>query len=79
MIAQFDRESFRKRLAQAYYHSGLTNVEVQRMTGISRKNLQAYSRGEYLPGIESLTKMCEAFGVNAHWLLTGEGRAPEWI
>ena len=79
MIAQFDRNGFCQRLAQAYYHSGLTNVEVQRMTGINRKNLQAYFRGEYLPGIESLTKMCEAFGVNAHWLLTGEGRVPEWI
>ena len=79
MSAQFDRKGFCHRLAQAYYHSGLTNAQLERLAGVSRYNMQGYLRGEYLPGLETFTKLCGAFGVSAHWLLTGEGRAPEWI
>ena len=79
MIGQFDRNDFCQRLAQAYYHSGLTNAQLENLTGVSRYNMGAYLRGEYLPGLQAFTRLCQAFGVNAHWLLTGEGRKPEWI
>lgn len=79
MKGAFDRKGFCQRLAQAYYHSGLTGAQLENLTGVSRYSIGAYLRGEFLPGLQTFDRMCRAFGVNAHWLLTGEGRAPEWI
>lgn len=79
MKREFDRKGFCQRLAQAYYHSGMSNTQLENLTGVSRYNFSAYLRGDYLPTLPVFDRMCRAFGVNAHWLLTGEGRAPEWI
>ncbi len=79
MKGEFDRKGFCHRLAQAYYHSGLTGAQLENLTGVSRYTISAYLRGDFLPGLQAFDRMCRVFNVNAHWLLTGEGRAPEWI
>ena len=41
--------------------------------GIQYRTYQSYERGERKPPYELLELIITQFGINAHWLLTGEG------
>jgi SOS-response transcriptional repressor LexA len=60
------------RIAHACDHMGGRAVAAHVM-GISRGQLFRYIKGESQPTAEPLAKLAVAAGINAHWLLTGEG------
>ena len=52
---------------------GSTQAQFSEQTGIPLRTLKGYEAGERLPGTEALIAIAKT-GVNATWLLTGEGR-----
>ena len=52
---------------------GINLKEFSARTGIPYRTLQAYLKGEIIPGGENLQKIAAVFCVNLNWLLTGEG------
>lgn len=48
--------------------------QVAAATGLNPETVRRYLRGQ-APSAEFLAALCRAYGVNGHWLLTGEGAA----
>lgn len=74
------RLALRERIAQLVEGSGLEKHDVARKFGVSRTVLYAYFRGVNVPGVQTLLKAAECFGVTVGWML-GEredtGEVPE--
>lgn len=49
-----------------------TYREIGKQTGTHAESVRRYMQGQS-PSVEFLTNVCEAFGVNGDWLLTGQG------
>lgn len=56
--------------------SGLTQDEAADRIGVDQTTLQRWLKGTRLPAAPQIEKVCRAFGVSGHFLLTGEG--PEY-
>ena len=41
--------------------------------GISRNTVMRYESGDRKPDTDFIVAVCEAYNINAHWLLTGDG------
>ena len=67
------KESFGQKLKQARLEAGLTQQEVEKMTGIRHHNLSKYEPGALEPNIEALGKLCDLYYVSADWLLGTRG------
>lgn len=51
---------------------GLTQTEMAAQSGVSARGYQGYEDGRSVPGGEVITNLVR-LGINANWLLTGEG------
>lgn len=70
---------FQHRLSQAYYHSGLTQLELAARLGASRPTVTHYINGDSVPDAYALARLGIILDVSTDWLLYGDrGRAPEW-
>lgn len=74
-----DMAGFFQRLAQAYYWSQMTQEQLGKAIGKSRKTVELYLTARATPDAQTLMRICEALKVSADWILFGdEGRKPEW-
>lgn len=63
------KEVFASRLKEARNQTGLTQVEVSEITGISQSNITKYETGRLEPSIESLGILSDCYGVSVDWLI----------
>lgn len=71
---------FQHRLGQAVFHSGLTQEELAKRVGVSRKTIAGYLNGDSIPDARNLATLGTVLDVSVDWLLYADtGRAPEWI
>lgn len=78
-VNRSDLTDFYRRLAQAFYHSGVSQGDLARMIGKSRKTVDAYLTGRSTPDTKALREICYALDVSADWLVLGdERRSPKW-
>ena len=49
----------------------MTQEEFAKMFNVAKDTLARYERGEYLPKIDFVHAVCDAFGVSSAWLLAG--------
>lgn len=74
-----DMAGFFQRLSQAYYRSQMTQEQLGKAIGKSRKTVELYLTARATPDAQTLMRICEALNVSADWILFGdEGRKPEW-
>lgn len=64
--------SIPERLKAARSALGLTQKEVAEQSGVSTRGYQGYEDGRSVPGGEAISGFVK-LGINANWLLTGEG------
>ena len=62
--------------AQIRDEKGLKDIDIARMTGISRSNLSGWKNGVSAPKYENLSKIAAALGVSVEYLMTGGKAAP---
>ena len=67
------KETFSQKLKQARKDAGLTQQEVETMTGIKQQNLCKYESGKLEPNIETLGILCDLYYVSADWLIGTKG------
>lgn len=65
-------KNFSERLRAARIALGLKQEELAAQSGVSGRSYQGYEAGRSIPGGEALEGLIRA-GINANWLLTGEG------
>lgn len=56
-------EIFRISLRAARVYAGLSQAQVEAMTGIARNTLTRWERGKGFPRIDDLTKLCDLYQV----------------
>lgn len=71
---QFTRMAFVMRLRELC--SGISQVQLQDMTGINHETMRRQLRGISRPTVEQTARICRCFGVTADWLLFGTGAGP---
>jgi len=71
--AQAGKAAVGKRLKQALAALGLPMTTLSEKSGLIYSSVQNYVAGKQMPGGEALTKIRESTGINADWILTGEG------
>lgn len=57
------------RLKQARTKAKVTQIELQRLTGINNKTLSGYENGISEPDYETLKQLCDFYGVTTDWVL----------
>ena len=62
-----------ERLASLAKSLGKEDQEVAQLGGISKETLSGYKSGRAQPRFGALLEWCKNTGVNANWLLLGEG------
>ncbi len=50
-----------------------TQVQWEVRFGVTRDTIRRYERGTNPPDADFIAILCEAYNINAHWLITGEG------
>lgn len=78
---EFSAKSLGERLKKIRTQNGYSRDKLAELFQIGRATIQNYENGERSPTAEYLAKYYKFFGVNLHWLLTGNGMAhyQEWI
>lgn len=66
--------SFGKRLKEARKTKKLTQEYVANLLGIDDTTISKYENDKSEPDNETLNKLCELYGVNTHWIHTGDGQ-----
>lgn len=61
------RLTFCERLNEVF--GELTNMQVSKKTGLSRRAINRWRNGEHMPRLIELARICKAFNVSADWLL----------
>ncbi len=69
---QFDDKALVARFRRCADEAGGGNALAHK-TGIPRSTLETYFTGAATPKPARLAALCQATGINGHWLLTGEG------
>ena len=67
---QLDME-FKDRLRQARKDLGISQNELAQIVGVHVTNISRYERGEYKPTSHVLTKLGDALGISADFLMSG--------
>ena len=66
--------NFSRRLQEFIDQRGkLTRREFADRVGASEGNVNLYFKNGVVPRWDTLVRICLSFGINAHWLLTGDG------
>lgn len=63
------KDTFGERLNRLLYEQKLSQVELDRRTGIGRANISRYVCNKQMPTVDSLISICKTLGVSADWLL----------
>ena len=66
-------EEFAKRLSYVLKERNVTGSMLSKMIETDKSKAYGWLRGEYLPNLTSLMKICLALNVSADFLLFGEG------
>lgn len=66
--------TFAERFVKIYEESGKSQSEFARTIKISEKTYRNYRDGATLPSYEALCEITKRYGVDANWLLIGEGQ-----
>ena len=62
-------DTFGERLNRLLYEQRLSQVELDRRTGIGRANISRYVCNKQMPTVDSLITICKTLHVSADWLL----------
>lgn len=65
--------NFAERLKSAIFALKVSKGDFAATAEIRAATVSGYLKGETIPNQETLAKWVLAYGLNAHWLLTGEG------
>jgi transcriptional regulator with XRE-family HTH domain len=68
----FTMNNFTERITSARKKAGLTQAEAAIKLGISHSTIQRYETGAREPNLGVCIDMAKLYGVNLHWLVTGE-------
>ena len=60
---------FKERIVEALKFSGITQKQLAQKLGISESNITNWKKGENLPSVDILFKLCKIFDVSADYLL----------
>ncbi len=60
---------FKERFTEALKFSGISQKQLAGKLGISEGNITNWKKGENLPSVEILFKLCKIFDVSADYLL----------
>jgi len=63
------KDTFGERLNRLLYEQKLSQVELDRRTGIGRANISRYVCNKQTPTVDSLIAICKTLNVSADWLL----------
>jgi bacteriophage CI repressor helix-turn-helix domain len=72
---ELSAKSLGERLKKIRTQHGISRDQLAELFGSSRTTIQNYENGERSPGAEYLANYYKFFGVNLHWLITGDGAA----
>jgi SOS-response transcriptional repressor LexA len=61
------------RIREIREDTGLTQEAFGAKIGNKQSNIADWERGRSVPSLESLQKIVDFYGINLHWLLTGQG------
>lgn len=64
-----------ERLKKIRTDQGMSRDQLAELFKISRATIQNYENGERSPNAEYLANYYKFFGINLHWLITGNGAA----
>lgn len=64
-----DLEIIKKRISQELKNSGFSQSELGRKLNVSQSCIAHYIRGDILPSIEMITKICKLLELDANYLL----------
>ena len=64
-----DIEIIKKRVSQELKNSGFSQTELGKRLNISQSCIAHYIRGDILPSIEIITKLCKLLELDANYLL----------
>lgn len=73
MTLDFDMDGFLARLKAVEVAIGTTRKEIAGKLDIKPQTFKNYVDGLALPNAKALAGLVQAFGINANWLLTGNG------
>ncbi|HFC5893670.1 MULTISPECIES: helix-turn-helix domain-containing protein [Neisseria] len=68
-------KSLGERLKKIRTDQGMSRDQLAELFKISRATIQNYENGERSPNAEYLANYYKFFGINLHWLITGNGAA----
>jgi len=66
---------FKSRLQEVIHMLKVEHQEFAKAGGISKATLSGYFNSHRLPKVDTLAKWVAEYGVNANWLLCGQGTA----
>lgn len=66
-------QNFNERLRSVISGLGLADKDFAAAGGVTRQTLSGYLNTDREPGRDTLAAWVKSYGINAHWLLTGEG------
>lgn len=74
------KKALGKVLAERRAYRMLTQAELSEMSGVEEKHILKLEKGEYLPNLETILKLCIALDVKPSELLTPvqEAANPKW-
>lgn len=64
-------ERFGQRLKKIRTARGLTQIELQSMTGVGNDLISDYERGRALPGLLNMLLLADALKVDLNWFVKG--------
>jgi SOS-response transcriptional repressor LexA len=62
-----------ERIKQIRKEKRLTQTEFGSKIGVNQCSVVDWERGRSFPSVESMKSMAKCYGINLHWLMTGEG------
>lgn len=65
---------FSERLKELRLKSGMTQLELAMRIGVSKSSINMYERGEREPGLETVERIADCFGVNLDYLCGRDAR-----
>lgn len=66
-------ESLGNRIKKQAEEKRISKTKLAESVGVSRKTLNNIIRGEHDPSVGTIQKIAAFFGLNIHWLITGQG------
>ncbi|OSI25095.1 helix-turn-helix domain-containing protein [Neisseria dumasiana] len=68
---EFSSKSLGERLKKIRNDNGYSRDQLAELFKVSRASIQNYENGERSPNADYLVQFYKFFGINLHWLLTG--------